>query len=522
MIRSGPGLAAAGIGIPRSGLPVATPDGRAARHVLCYGDSTVEGVIGGFDSWIQLLRLHFGYPGLGWRPIWRSEWKSSGPWTGMDWKGNFLIQNLLTRPYTAGDRTLQVGVPVGPLSGRFLIKIDEELLLVTGGNGTTVLSVDGGQFATVAADHRSGATVLNPCNIGPYQSGFATVGGSDAHFTWSRPDRGWERPDLAASFRVAVSCGEGAGDTISTSTDDGETWHAVPVVSEGPPAIQLIDVAGADRSTPTIKVRAADGDGNPSPIAGLFGLMAYPTTAGELDGRQTVISNCAHSEDFLFNLNGTAVEDQFTRHRNPGDSVLLATIGPYTNDVLAGEPQDYYTNLVDLAAHYSRGPVLVIGAFEQQGVEVYPCTVRHGSPHVVLSSDAGNLTQPKDGGNGTAPGRPVWVAGYPHGGGGLAALTYCGTVQDRNSCVLTGPWTGTSGPAMLTFGGRDIGTQSLFRAKAKAAAADAGCAYLDLRACWGSFRAAYAKGLMQGALHESQQGHRDIAARIQRLLAVVA
>lgn len=161
-----------------------------------------------------------------------------------------------------------------------------------------------------------------------------------------------------------------------------------------------------------------------------------------------MINKFAHSADYLFNLNGTAVEDRITRHRDVTSSVLLVTIGPYTNDMEVGEPAGYYANMIDLARHYSRVPVLVIGAFEQQGIEVYPSTVMPDSPVVTLSSGEGNLAQVKDGGSGPVPGRAVLVTGYPNGGGGgLAPATYCQTVTGKNSCLLSSPWTGGSGSA---------------------------------------------------------------------------
>lgn len=257
-----PGLSAAGISVPNRGMQVHATGGKVARQILCFGDSTVEGLDGGFDFWVQLLRQNFGYLGLGRRWIWRSEWEANGAWIGMDWKSNFLIQNILTSTYAAGDHAVDVSVPVGPRSGRFLIRLDDELLLVTGGNGTTVLSVTGGQFATAPADHAVGAAVSNPSNIGPYQSGFSTVGGADATLTWMRPSSGFEQHDLGANSEVAICCGEGAGGTITTSVDGGSTWQASTVASSGHPAVQLVGVLGADRSTPTIKVRTADANGN--------------------------------------------------------------------------------------------------------------------------------------------------------------------------------------------------------------------------------------------------------------------
>jgi hypothetical protein len=508
--------------VPRRGLSnIRTSDSHLARSILCFGDSTVEGVTGGFDFWIQILRQHFGYLGLGWRSLWRSEWTSTGDWTAMDWKRD-IFDSVLTTTYRAGDRTMHVLFPVGPSAGQFLLKVDNELFFATGGNGTDTLSVIGGQCSTTATDHAQGAKLSNPCNIGPYQSGHSTVGGDGAVYTWTRPSTAPEEHDLAASFQIAVCCGEGAGDSISTSVDGGSTWQAAAVTATGPPAIELIRVPGGDPATSTIEVRAADTSGNASAILGLFGLMAYPSGTGRFDAQQTIISNFAHSEDYLFNLNGTAVEDQVSDFHHVDNSTSLVTVGPYTNDIMFGKTSLYYTNIVNLARHYSDSPVLVVGAFEQQGIESYPCSVVHGSRVITISSRTGNLAPDKDGPSGARWGRPVWVTGHPNGGNGLPDSTSCDSVIDSNSCVLSNAWSGRSGKTSLAFGGRDIATQNAFRAKAKAAAMEVGCAYLDLRAYWGTFRTAYAAGLMHGALHESQKGHRDIAARIQRLVQIVS
>jgi len=505
-------LSQVGIRLPPGGLNQRTAaDPHLARHMLCYGDSTVEGVRGGFDFWIQLLRERSGFAGLGWRAIWRSDWKSDGAWSAVDWEAR------LASPYAAGTGTLQLTSVAGLPSGQFLIKIDNEVLLVTDGSGTTTLTVRGGQYSTIAADHAVGAHVVNPCSLGPYRSGYAALG-KDSIFTWTRPSQGPEQNDLGASFQIAVVSGGLAGGTISTSVDGGSSWQDAAVTSTGPPSIQLVSPAGAGHSTSTIMVRAADARGNPNAIDGIFGVMVFPTPEGRFDRRQTIISNFAHSDDNLLNLQGTEVEDAVAHTGGRAGSVLLATIGPFTNDVVWNEASRYYSNLVDLAKHYSTTTVLIIGAFEQQGIETYSCSMTRGSPEISLLSPAGNLTQEKDG-NGN---RAVEVTGYSLGGGGLPSPTTCLTVTSDISCVLSRNWEGPSGPASLTFSGRNIDDQDIFRARARAAADDVGCAYLDLRACWGSFRTAFAAGLMVDAGHESQKGHRDIAARIQRLVEVVA
>jgi hypothetical protein len=512
---AGSKLSEVGIVIPPHGLRVSTvPDSTLARHILCFGDSTVEGIVGGFDFWIQLLREKFNYRGLGWRSIWKAEWASTGPWISSQWS------TALVKPYAAGDRTVHVASAVGPRSGQYPIEVGSELFLVQDGNGTATLTVAGGQNSTLPADHPVGALVSNPCNIGPYHRGFSAAAGAECVFVWTRPTSGPEQHDLGANFQIAVCSGEGAGDTISTSVDGGATWQAADVAATGPPAIQLIAPIGANHSTSTIMVRAADSAGRPEAILGLFGLMAYPTNGGKKDGTQTVISNFAHSEDYLWNVNGTKAEDRITYLKGSNDSVALVTIGPYTNDVTWGSATDYFADLVNLAKHYSNAPVLIVGAFEQQGIETYSCSVTHGSTEITLLSPAGNLTQLKDGGTTYAPGRGVFVSGYPQGGGGLVYPTFCGKITSFTTCELLSVWSGSTGTASLSFAGRDLATQDAFRHKAQEAATQVGCAYLDLRACWGDFRTAFAAGYMYGADHESQEGHQDIAARIQHLVAL--
>ena len=499
------------ITIPTRGLNRLTKfDPHRARHILCFGDSTVEGFVGGFDFWIQLLRERFGFTGFGWRAIWRSEWKPDGWWSMVDWDTH------LASPCAAGNGTLQLASEVGPPSGQFLVKIDDELFLVTDGAGTTSLTVRGSQYSTMAADHAVGAPVVNPCSLGPFRYGYAAFG-KDSILTWTRPSQGPEEHDQGASFQIAVCCGGLAGGTISTSVDGGSSWQDATVASTGPPSIQLVSPAGASHSTSTIMVRAADARGNPNAIDGIFGAMVFPTPAGQFDNRQTVISNFARSDDLLLDLQGTEVEDAVAHFGGRDGSVVLVTIGPFTNDVEWNEPSNYYANLVDLAKHYSTTSVLIVGAFEQQGIETYSCSMTRNSPDVTLLSPAGNLTQAKDGHGG----RDVQVSGYAMGGGGLPYPTTCTTVTGSNSCVLSHNWEAPSGTTELVFSGRDITDQDIFRARARAAAADVGCAYLDLRACWGDFRTAFAAGLMLNGEHQSQKGHRDIAARIQRLVEVL-
>src|SRR5262249_14701236 len=65
-----------------------------------------------------------------------------------------------TAARNAGQTTLPVASAAGfPASGNYYIRIDNEVLQVTGGQGTTTWTVARGQLGTAAASHASGATV---------------------------------------------------------------------------------------------------------------------------------------------------------------------------------------------------------------------------------------------------------------------------------------------------------------------------------------------------------------------------
>jgi hypothetical protein len=72
-----------------------------------------------------------------------------------------------TRPTatTGGQTTITVASAAGfPASGNYYIRIDSEVLQVTGGQGTTTWTVARGQLGTSAASHLSGATVTALAN----------------------------------------------------------------------------------------------------------------------------------------------------------------------------------------------------------------------------------------------------------------------------------------------------------------------------------------------------------------------
>jgi hypothetical protein len=81
-----------------------------------------------------------------------------------------------TRPTstTAGQGSITVASAAGfPTSGNYFIRIDSEVLQVTGGQGTTTWTVSRGQLGSLAASHLAGATISALAN--DWYAGFTSV-----------------------------------------------------------------------------------------------------------------------------------------------------------------------------------------------------------------------------------------------------------------------------------------------------------------------------------------------------------
>ena len=76
-------------------------------------------------------------------------------------------QTTLNGANTSGAASLTVASAVGfPAAAQFRIRIDDELLLVTAGAGTTTWTVTRGMESTSAVAHSSGATVTHVLTAG--------------------------------------------------------------------------------------------------------------------------------------------------------------------------------------------------------------------------------------------------------------------------------------------------------------------------------------------------------------------
>jgi len=341
----------------------------------------------------------------------------------------------------------------------------------------------------------------------PHRIGYeCLVGGTAAGqtATWTRP------AGLASCARFHIIWGDinTAGSVgWSYSTNGGGAWVDVPVTNPG--AITLKRVA-FNASNPTdIRVRAAKADGTASRIPAIYGIVAL-TDTGYPSGDAFVLHNWGRSSNFLSNLDRATSGDPFgvMDFVFQGPSNLLI-VGPFTNDAaLGGDVVGYGTHLQNVVNRFaSKCDVLVIGQQEQQLTEVYTgCVIANGSPNVTVPG--GNFSALKD------LNRTMSGTGIPSG-------TLISAVTDATHVVLTANAT-QSGTVSLTFDGRPVADQDAYRAQLRQVALSSGCAYLDLKACWGDFRTSWTNGYMLDTLHPSQQGHKDIAARVARLLRTLS
>ena len=235
-----------------------SPGGPGAINV--FGDSTAEGLVGGFDPWINLLRTSFGAPALGYCGSWRPEVTLSGAWTDVAWS------SALAESVPAGTQTLPVTGIIGLPTDGFLVEVDAmtanaEIMLVTGGNGTSNLTVLSGQCGTSPVAHQAGATVTNPYNIGPYDLGLSCDGGPENILTWARPS-GYEAQWPVGNLSLYVAGGLASGAQLSTSIDGGATWQDLTEVLDTTDS-PLLAAGGFEAplftsGVTTVMLRAAD------------------------------------------------------------------------------------------------------------------------------------------------------------------------------------------------------------------------------------------------------------------------
>jgi hypothetical protein len=145
-----------------SGGSQSSPGSPAGSYFSPWQDSFLSFVIGwlvwmGHAQWHDALVWAIG--GDIQRTNGSSGWPRSHP---TPYTVNFEPGCQLSADIAADDTTMQVDLPAGFPTVRFVIAIDEEQMLVIGGQGTRNWTVDRGHNATQRAAHRKGRAVYGP------------------------------------------------------------------------------------------------------------------------------------------------------------------------------------------------------------------------------------------------------------------------------------------------------------------------------------------------------------------------
>lgn len=85
---------------------------------------------------------------------------------------------IATSSQSAGAATITLAATIGPASGNFYIQVENEVELVTAGQGTTTLTTTRGQLSSTAAAHAIGATATSGGDGGAAAN--ASLGGQTA------------------------------------------------------------------------------------------------------------------------------------------------------------------------------------------------------------------------------------------------------------------------------------------------------------------------------------------------------
>jgi FtsP/CotA-like multicopper oxidase with cupredoxin domain len=157
-----------------------------------------------------------------------------------------------TRPTatTAGQTTITVASAASfPASGAYFVRIDNEVLQVTGGQGTTTWTVARGQLGTAAAGHLSGATVTALANDWYASFSGLAAGSSNLKVTYKGKNcsntTGTACTALAGNFpqqTVKICDWTVAGATgCSSATSAG--WVTLPAPPAQPQGVGSTDVS---------------------------------------------------------------------------------------------------------------------------------------------------------------------------------------------------------------------------------------------------------------------------------------
>ncbi|MEZ0448690.1 multicopper oxidase domain-containing protein [Cellulomonas sp. ICMP 17802] len=157
-----------------------------------------------------------------------------------------------TRPTatTAGATTITVASAAGfPTTGTYAVRIDNEVLLVTGGQGTTTWTVARGQLGTSAATHLSGATITALAD--DWYGGFTSVpaGSQNLKVTYKGADCATTTGTTCATLTTNVPqqtvkiCDWTVGGAAGCATATSAGWVTLPAPPAQPQGVGSADVS---------------------------------------------------------------------------------------------------------------------------------------------------------------------------------------------------------------------------------------------------------------------------------------
>ncbi len=169
--------------------------------------------------------------------------------------GNYYQVNpkTTTRPTatTAAQPTITVASAAGfPTSGNFYVRIDNEVLNVTGGQGTTTWTVQRGQLGTAAASHLSGATVTALAT--DWYAGFSAVPAGSQNIKITYQGKNCQTTTLStctafsgapAPLQTVKICDWTIAGATGCSTATGAGWVTLPAPPAQPQTVGASDVS---------------------------------------------------------------------------------------------------------------------------------------------------------------------------------------------------------------------------------------------------------------------------------------
>ena len=248
-------------------------------------------------------------------------------------------------------------------------------------------------------------------------------------------------------------------------------------------------------------------DGTRPCVAAIAGIAVHPPTSAAAP--RTLVHHLGIARQQLGTFCRSSAGDPFALLDVIRPDLVIVT---FTNDVLWDVPHLFegdLRRLVDRVEPYA--DVLLISPFEQRAPRsVIDAATTEGSRRVrsataaFLASDVTQVV------------RGAHIPSDPE----TTITNVLSEVEVELSTAATGDG---EGGELVIGEGREVDIQRAYRAATRRTAEAKGCRYLDVYEAWSDagstgWDAAAAAGLMVDRLHQTPQGHHDIAARVLRVL----